>query len=77
MTVRSAQESDRESWERAKGATETSRDGPGRCMEAWARSRGCSELWSDTELDNAASAEAHQALGFTETGTIRCFRKAL
>jgi aminoglycoside 6'-N-acetyltransferase I len=45
--------------------------------EAWARSKGCVELGSDTEVANEASAKAHHALGFSETGTIRCFRKAL
>jgi aminoglycoside 6'-N-acetyltransferase I len=45
--------------------------------EAWAHSQGCVELASDTEVANEASAKAHHALGFTETGTIRCFRKAL
>jgi aminoglycoside 6'-N-acetyltransferase I len=45
--------------------------------ELWARSQGCLELASDTEADNIVSAEAHNALGFAETGTIRCFRKAL
>jgi aminoglycoside 6'-N-acetyltransferase I len=45
--------------------------------EAWGRSQGCLELGSDAEISNEASAEAHRALGFTETGTIRCFRKSL
>src|SRR5918996_4558644 len=34
--------------------------------EAWAKSRGCSELASDCELDNVDSAAAHRALGFDE-----------
>jgi aminoglycoside 6'-N-acetyltransferase I len=45
--------------------------------EAWGRAQGCVELGSDTELDNEASARAHVAVGFIETGTIRCFRKSL
>lgn len=48
-----------------------------RAAEAWGRSRGCTELASDTEIDNADSAAAHRSLGFTETGRIICFRKAL
>jgi len=45
--------------------------------ESWARSQGCVELGSDSEADNVSSAAAHAALGFTETGLIRCFKKAL
>jgi aminoglycoside 6'-N-acetyltransferase I len=45
--------------------------------EAWARAQGCTELASDTELDNVASAAAHAALGFVEVNRVRCFRKAL
>jgi aminoglycoside 6'-N-acetyltransferase I len=45
--------------------------------ETWARSQGCTELASDTEVDNLSSAAAHRAVGFTETAVIRCFRKSL
>ena len=45
--------------------------------EDWARRQGCTELASDTQLDNAVSAAAHEALGFSEVGQIRCFRKVL
>ncbi len=45
--------------------------------EDWARSDGCTELASDAQLDNAVSAAAHEALGFSEVGQIRCFRKVL
>jgi aminoglycoside 6'-N-acetyltransferase I len=45
--------------------------------EAWARTRGCREFASDTNLDNGASAAAHAALGFEEVEQIRCFRKDL
>jgi aminoglycoside 6'-N-acetyltransferase I len=45
--------------------------------EAWARSTGCTEFASDAEADNEASAAVHRALGFTEVGLIRCFRKDL
>lgn len=43
----------------------------------WARSQGCTEFGSDALLDNDASAAAHEALGFTETVQLRCFRKDL
>lgn len=45
--------------------------------EEWARSAGCSEFASDAEAENEESAAAHRALGFTEVGLIRCFRKDL
>jgi aminoglycoside 6'-N-acetyltransferase I len=48
-----------------------------RAAEAWARDLGCSELASDTQLENTASAAAHRALGFEEVEVIRCFRKGL
>jgi aminoglycoside 6'-N-acetyltransferase I len=45
--------------------------------EEWGRAQGCREFASDTQYDNAASAAAHQALGFEDAGALRCFRKAL
>lgn len=45
--------------------------------EAWGRAQGCREFGSDTNADNDASAAAHRALGFTDTGLIRCFLKKL
>jgi aminoglycoside 6'-N-acetyltransferase I len=45
--------------------------------EGWARSRGCSELASDAQLDNQGSIEAHGRLGFRETERIVCFLKRL
>jgi aminoglycoside 6'-N-acetyltransferase I len=48
-----------------------------RGAEDWARRQGCTELASDTEIDNAASASAHERLGFEEINRIICFRKAL
>jgi aminoglycoside 6'-N-acetyltransferase I len=57
------------------------RRGVGRALvaaaEDWGRSQGCTELASDTEIDNEASALAHTALGFDEVERIRCFRKPL
>jgi aminoglycoside 6'-N-acetyltransferase I len=46
-------------------------------VEEWARAQGCRELASDTQPDNDASAAAHRALGFTDVGLVRCFRKDL
>ena len=43
----------------------------------WGRTRGCTEFGSDAALDDAVSAAAHRALGFAETGRIRCFRRPL
>jgi aminoglycoside 6'-N-acetyltransferase I len=48
-----------------------------RGAEQWARSQGCTELGSDVEVNNLASAAAHRAVGFDETGVARCFRKVL
>lgn len=48
-----------------------------RAAEEWGRAHGCTEFASDAEPDNAASAAAHQALGFTDVGLVRCFRKPL
>ncbi len=45
--------------------------------EEWARLEGCTELASDAQLDDVASAAAHKAVGFADVGQIRCFRKVL
>ena len=45
--------------------------------EAWARSEGCTEFASDSQVDNDVSIAAHLALGFTDEGLIRCFSKKL
>ena len=45
--------------------------------EDWARSQECTELASDAQLDDSASAAAHEACGFSDVGQIRCFRKVL
>ncbi len=60
---------------------EARRRGVGRALvaaaEQWGRDRGCTEFGSDTQPDNLVSAAAHRALGFSEVGSVRCFRKAL
>lgn len=48
-----------------------------RAVEEWARSEGCTELASDTSIDNEASAAAHRAVGFDDVGLVHCFRKQL
>jgi aminoglycoside 6'-N-acetyltransferase I len=45
--------------------------------EAWARAQGCTEMASDTWLENDISRLAHLALGYEETARIICFRKEL
>jgi aminoglycoside 6'-N-acetyltransferase I len=45
--------------------------------EDWARSQSCTELGSNAEIENLSSAAAHLAVGFTEAGVIRCFKKSL
>jgi aminoglycoside 6'-N-acetyltransferase I len=60
---------------------EARRRGVGRQLvaagEAWSRAMGCREFGSDAEADNELGAAAHRALGFSEVGLIRCFRKDL
>ena len=45
--------------------------------EEWARSRGCKEMGSDTEVINLQSAEAHRRLGYIECDRLVHFRKDL
>jgi len=46
-----------------------------RAAEVWSRDRGCSEMGSDTELDNSASIAFHTAAGFRETDRQVVFLK--
>lgn len=48
-----------------------------RAVEAWGRAQRCAELGSDTEIGNAISEAAHQALGFTTVNRSINFRKSL
>lgn len=43
--------------------------------EQWAKDQGCTELGSDTELDNVQSREVHRKLGFREVNKIVAFMK--
>lgn len=45
--------------------------------EDWARSRGCTEMASDTELENLASQEAHERLGYERVATLVVYRRSL
>jgi len=46
-------------------------------VEAWAATEGCTELASDSPLENSAAHAAHYALGFEETERVVYFRKAV
>lgn len=48
-----------------------------RVAEQWARERGCSEMASDTWLDNEPSIAAHLKLGYEETDRLVHFVKRL
>ncbi len=45
--------------------------------EDWARSKGCTEMASDTWLDNARSIRAHEKLGYHEVERLVHFVKHL
>ena len=45
--------------------------------EGWCREQGCREMGSDTWLDNTASQQAHEALGFEEVDRCVNYRKTL
>ena len=45
--------------------------------EEWARGRGCREMASDTQIDNALSQQVHEALGFKVVDRCVHYRKAL
>jgi aminoglycoside 6'-N-acetyltransferase I len=48
-----------------------------KAAETWGRNQNCTELASDAELENVASAAAHRASGFVEVVRKVCFRKGL
>ena len=57
------------------------RSGVGRSLnaavETWAREKGCTELASDTHLENADSNRFHSAVGFEETERVVFYRRRL
>ncbi len=48
-----------------------------RAAEGWARAQGCTEMASDTQLDNVLSQRAHESLGFQITERSILYRKPL
>lgn len=46
-------------------------------VETWARECGCSELASDTEIENEDSQSVHEALGFDESERVVCYHKRI
>ena len=60
---------------------EARRSGVGRRLveaaEDWAREAGCTEMASDSLIDNDEGHRAHEAIGFTEVERLVCFRKSL
>ncbi len=48
-----------------------------RSAENWARSKGCSEMASDSEIGNDLSLKAHLKLGYEETSRLVHLRKDL
>lgn len=45
--------------------------------ENWARSKGCTEMASDAQVDNATSIRLHHELGYAEVDRVVCFLKKL
>jgi aminoglycoside 6'-N-acetyltransferase I len=45
--------------------------------EEWARSKGCTEMASNTEIERTESVEAHKRLGYQEVERDVCFLKKL
>jgi aminoglycoside 6'-N-acetyltransferase I len=48
-----------------------------RAAEDWARAQGCTEMASDTWIDNEGSQRVHEALGFEVVDRCVNYRKAL
>jgi aminoglycoside 6'-N-acetyltransferase I len=46
-------------------------------VQAWAQARACTELASDTQLENTLSQAVHACLGFKETERVVYFHMAL
>ena len=45
--------------------------------ENWSRQKGCTQLASDTELNNSIAIDFHKKIGFDEANRIVCFVKKL
>lgn len=48
-----------------------------RLAERWAKSRGCTEMASDAEINNSVSIVAHNKLGYAETSRLVHLKKEL
>ena len=48
-----------------------------KAAENWAVSRGCNEIASDAQIDNAVSIAAYKQLGYREMERLVCFLKQL
>lgn len=48
-----------------------------RAGEQWAAARGCTEIASDAQIDNAISIELHRRMGYSEIERQVCFLKRL
>lgn len=48
-----------------------------KAAENWAREKGCTEMGSDTWLDNEVSIKAHQKLGYYEVERLVHFAKKI
>jgi aminoglycoside 6'-N-acetyltransferase I len=48
-----------------------------KASEAWARSHGCTELATDTHLENVEVAQIYKICGYEEMAQVRCFRKSI
>jgi aminoglycoside 6'-N-acetyltransferase I len=46
-------------------------------VERWAAAHGCSELASDSPIENVMAHATHRALGFEETERVVYFRRAV
>jgi aminoglycoside 6'-N-acetyltransferase I len=46
-------------------------------IERWAFAQGCSELASDSPIENTTAHAAHLGLGFEETERVVYFRRAV
>ena len=45
--------------------------------EGWAKSKGCTQIASDVEMDNAISQKVHQKTGFKEVNRLVCYVKSI
>jgi aminoglycoside 6'-N-acetyltransferase I len=60
---------------------ECRRQGVGKALveaaENWALASGCTEMASDTQIENTLSIAAHERLGYKQVERLVCFLKAI